>query len=72
MLPGLPGACLLWDGVGVCAACMPGLADLVACGRVCVCAYGFRACPACVIRCHLGKFPAFPGLHWRDRFGCLV
>lgn len=44
----------------------------LACWRVGVCAYGFRACPACVICCHLGKFPAFPGLDWRDRFGGLV
>ena len=44
----------------------------LACRRVCVCAYGFRACLACVICYHLGKFPAFPGPDRWDRSGGLV
>ena len=62
MLPGLPGACLLWDGVGVCAACMPGLAlrwpaGVWACVRVCVWLPGL---PGLRDLLPPGKIPGFP------------
>lgn len=43
VLPVLPGAWLLWDGVGVCVACVLGPALRWPAG-VCVCAYSLRAC----------------------------
>lgn len=68
-----PARCLAAVGWGgrVCRLCAwAGVA--LACRRVCVCAYGFRACLACVICYHLGKFPAFPGPDRWDRSGGLV
>ena len=55
MLPGLPGACLLWDGVGVCVACAAVWALRWPAGA-CVCAYSLRACLGCGICCRLGSF----------------
>lgn len=67
-LPACLGVCLVSVPVSLCAACVPALALCWPAGVWAGVRIACRACLACGICCHLGKYPAFPG---PDRLGLL-